>query len=363
MNKRIYNFSAGPAVLPEAVLKMASQEMLNYQNSGMSVMEMSHRSAVYQSIFDEAEKNLRTLLNIPENYQVLFLQGGATLQFSMVPINLMKHGKADYIITGTWAKKAFKEAQKFLDAKAIASSEDEGFKRIPNLDGLQIREDADYVHICENNTIAGTAFQHLPETHGKPLVSDMSSSILSKPIDVSAYGMIYAGAQKNVGPAGVTIVIIRKDLIREDLDPKTPLMLRYDTHDKANSMHNTPPTYPIYVCGLVFKWLLDLGGLEAIHTINLEKAALLYDFLDQSSLFKGTVDPKDRSIMNVCFTTGNPDLDQAFVKASKASGFENLKGHRSVGGMRASIYNAMPVEAVKALVSFMQTFESETKGV
>jgi phosphoserine aminotransferase len=363
MSKRIYNFSAGPAVLPEAVLKEAASEMLNYQNSGMSVMEMSHRSKVYQDIIDEAELNLRKLMNISDDYAVLFLQGGASTQFSMIPMNLMKNKEADFIITGQWAKKAYQEAKRYLKANVIASSEDKTYSYIPNLDNLNISEQADYVHICENNTIFGTKFHQIPNTNGKLLVSDMSSCILSEPIDVNKYALIYAGAQKNIGPAGTTIVIIRKELITEDVYPNTPTMLQYKIHYDNQSMYNTPPTYGIYLCGKVFKWLLDLGGLEAIYKINLEKANLLYDYLDQSKMFKATVDHPSRSIMNVCFVTGNDELDSKFIKEAKQAGFENLKGHRSVGGMRASIYNAMPREGVSALVDFMRNFENENKGV
>ncbi|MFU8793477.1 MAG: 3-phosphoserine/phosphohydroxythreonine transaminase [Acholeplasmataceae bacterium] len=356
--KRIYNFSAGPAILPEAVLEQAAQEMLNYKDSGMSVMEMSHRSALYQSIIDQAEADLRTLLNIPESYAVLFLQGGASTQFAMIPMNLLKHGVADYIITGSWAKKAYEEAQKYGNIKQIASSKDKNFAYIPDVENLDISPDTDYVHMCENNTIYGTKFYNLPNTKGKVLVSDMSSCILSEPIDVTKYGLIYAGAQKNIGPAGTTIVIIRKDLIRNDLDGSVPTMLRYDIHAENGSMYNTPPTYGIYLCGLVFKHLLKLGGLKAMYKINLEKANILYDYIDQSQLFFGTAEKKSRSLMNICFKTSDEALDQQFIKEAKAKGFENLKGHRSVGGMRASVYNAMPLEAVCALVDFMKAFES-----
>lgn len=356
--KRIYNFSAGPAILPEAVLNQAAEEMLNYKDSGMSVMEMSHRSALYQSIIDQAEADLRTLLNIPETYAVLFLQGGASTQFSMIPMNLLKTGVADYIITGSWAKKAYEEALKYGDVRVIASSKDKNFAYIPDCKSLDISPDADYVHMCENNTIYGTKFYELPLTKGKVLVSDMSSCILSEPVDVSKYGLIYAGAQKNIGPAGTTIVIIRKDLIRKDLDASVPTMLQYHIHDVNGSMYNTPPTYGIYLCGLVFKHLLNLGGLKAMHQINLEKANILYDYIDQSQLFFGTAEKKSRSLMNICFKTGDEVLDQQFIKEAKARGFENLKGHRSVGGMRASVYNAMPLEGVRALVDFMSAFES-----
>jgi phosphoserine aminotransferase len=355
--KRIYNFSAGPAILPEAVLKEAADEMLDYQGSGMSVMEMSHRSKIYQSIIDEAEKDLRTLLNIPSNYKVLFLQGGATTQFSMVPMNLMKHQVADYIITGQWATKAAEEAEKYVKVNRVASSEDKMFSYIPDVSNLNISEDADYVYMCDNNTIFGTKFKELPNTKGKVLVSDASSCFLSEPMDVTKYGIIFAGAQKNVGPAGTVIVIIREDLITKDLASYVPIMLRYDIHAENQSMYNTPPTYGIYLCGKVFKWLLNLGGLEAIYKINLEKANLLYDYLDQSKMFYGTVDKKSRSLMNVTFKSISEALDEKFIKEAKAAGFDNLKGYRTVGGMRASIYNAMPIEGVRALVEFMKTFE------
>lgn len=357
--KRIYNFSAGPAILPVEVLQEAANEMLDYQNSGMSVMEMSHRSKIYQQIIDEAEKDLRDLLHIPDNYKVLFLQGGATLQFSMVPMNLMKNGKADYIITGQWAKKAAEEAAKFGTVNIIASSQDKMFSYIPDLKNLPISEDADYVYMCDNNTIYGTKFKDLPNTKGKVLVSDASSCFLSEPIDVSRYGVIFAGAQKNVGPAGTVIVIIREDLIRKDIDPKTPIMLRYDTHSENGSMYNTPPTYGIYLCGKVFKWLKNKGGLEAMDKINREKAGILYDYLDASRMFHGTVEKDSRSLMNVTFKSISPELDDEFIKQAKAAGFDNLKGYRTVGGMRASIYNAMPIDGVKALVDFMREFEKK----
>ena len=356
---RVYNFSAGPAVLPEEVLKEAAAEMLDYQGTGMSVMEMSHRSKAYQRIIDEAEADLRDLLNIPENYKVLFLQGGAHLQFAMVPMNLMKNKVADYIITGQWAKRAWKEAQKFGMANAIASSEDETFSYIPDCSDLPISEDADYVYICENNTIYGTKFKTLPNTKGKILVSDVSSCFLSEPMDVSKYGIIYGGVQKNIGPAGVVIAIIREDLITEDVLPGTPTMLQYKTHADNGSMYNTPPAYGIYICGKVFKWLKKQGGLAVMKERNEAKAKVLYDFLDQSKLFKGTVRKEDRSLMNVPFVTGDKDLDAKFIKEAEAAGFTNLKGHRSVGGMRASIYNAMSLEGVEKLVAFMETFEKE----
>ena len=356
---RVYNFSAGPAVLPEEVLKEAAAEMLDYRGTGMSVMEMSHRSKAFETIIQEAEQDLRQLMNIPDNYRVLFLQGGAHLQFSMIPQNLMKNGVADYIITGQWAKKAFQEAQKYGKAVAVASSEDKTFSYIPDCSDLPIDEDADYVYICENNTIYGTKFKELPNTKGKTLVADVSSCFLSEPVDVSKYGVIYGGVQKNIGPAGVVIVIIREDLITEDVLPGTPTMCRYKIHADAKSLYNTPPAYGIYICGKVFKWLKKQGGLAAMKEYNEKKAAVLYDFLDQSRLFKGTVAKKDRSLMNVPFVTGDADLDAEFIKAAGEAGFVNLKGHRSVGGMRASIYNAMPIKGVEKLVEFMKKFEEE----
>lgn len=356
---RVFNFSAGPAVLPEEVLREAAAEMMDYKGCGMSVMEMSHRSKMFESIIGEAEADLRELLNIPDNYKVLFLQGGASQQFAMVPMNLFKNRVGDYIITGMWAKKACQEASLYGKANAVASSADKTFSYIPDVSDLPISEDADYVYICENNTIYGTKYKTLPNTKGKPLVADLSSCFLSEPVDVSKYGMIFAGVQKNVGPAGVVIAIIREDLITEDVLPGTPTMLRYKTHLDAGSLYNTPPAYGIYICGKVFKWLKNLGGLEAMQEINEKKAAILYEFLDQSKMFKGTVEKKDRSLMNVPFVTGDDELDALFVKESKAAGFENLKGHRSVGGMRASIYNAMPTEGVEKLVAFMKDFEEK----
>mgnify|MGYP000223185515 FL=1 len=356
---RVYNFSAGPAVLPEEVLKEAAAEILDYRGTGMSVMEMSHRSKSYETIIEDAESDLRDLLHIPENYKVLFLQGGGSTQFAMVPMNLMKNRVADYIITGQWAKKAHKEASIYGKANAIASSADKTFSYIPDCSDLPVSEDADYVYICENNTIYGTKFWTLPNTKGKLLVADQSSCFLSEPVDVSKYGLIFAGAQKNVGPAGTVIVIIREDLITEDVLEGTPTMLRYKIHADAKSLYNTPPTYGIYMCGKVFKWLKSKGGLEEMKKINEEKAKILYDFLDESKLFKGTVVKKDRSIMNVPFITGNEELDALFVKESKAAGLENLKGHRTVGGMRASIYNAMPKAGVEKLVEFMSDFEKK----
>ena len=357
--ERVYNFSAGPAVLPVEVLEEAAAEMLNYKGTGMSVMEMSHRSKAYQAIIDQAEQDLRDLMNIPDNYKVLFLQGGASQQFAMIPMNLMRNGVADYIITGQWAKKAYEEAKKYGKANAIASSADKTFSYIPDCSNLEISEDADYVYICENNTIYGTKFWELPNTKGKLLVSDVSSCFLSEPVDVSKYGIIYGGVQKNIGPAGVVIAIVREDLITDDVLPGTPTMLKYKTHADNGSMYNTPPAYGIYICGKVFKWLKKQGGLTVMKERNEAKAKVLYDFLDQSKMFKGTVEPKDRSLMNVPFVTGDKDLDAKFVKAAEAAGFVNLKGHRSVGGMRASIYNAMPIEGVEALVAFMKKFEEE----
>ena len=357
--KRVLNFSAGPSMLPGPVLEKAAKQMLNYENSGMSVMEMSHRSKAFEEIIKTAESDLRELMHIPDNYKVLFLQGGASQQFAMIPMNLMKNKVADYIVTGQWAKKAYQEAAKYGKVNKIASSEDKTFSYIPDCSDLPISEDADYVYICENNTIYGTKFKELPNTKGKTLVADVSSCFLSEPVDVSKYGIIYGGVQKNIGPAGVVIVIIREDLITEDVLPGTPTMLTYKTHADADSLYNTPPAYGIYICGKVFQWLKEMGGLEAMKERNERKAKILYDFLDQSKLFKGTVEKKDRSLMNVPFVTGSDELDAKFVKEAKAAGLENLKGHRSVGGMRASIYNAMPEEGVQALVDFMKKFEEE----
>lgn len=356
---RVYNFSAGPAVLPEEVLKEAAEEMLDYKGCGMSVMEMSHRSKVFEGIITEAEKDLRDLMNIPDHYKVLFLQGGASQQFAMIPMNLMKNKVGDYIITGQWAKKAYQEASIYGKANAIASSADQTFSYIPDCSNLPVSDNADYVYICENNTIYGTKFKTLPDTKGKTLVADVSSCFLSEPVDVTKYGIIFGGVQKNIGPAGMVIVIIREDLITEDTLPGTPTMLKYKTHADAKSLYNTPPAYGIYICGKVFKWLKSMGGLEAMKQRNEEKAGILYSFLDNSRLFKGTVVKEDRSLMNVPFVTGNEELDAKFVKEAKAAGLENLKGHRSVGGMRASIYNAMPKEGVEALVAFMKKFEEE----
>jgi len=356
---RVYNFSAGPAVLPEEVLLEAQAEMMDYNGTGMSVMEMSHRSKAFDQIIQEAEKDLRELMNIPENYKVLFLQGGASLQFAMIPMNIMKNKVADYIVTGQWAKKAWQEAQKYGKANKIASSEDKTFSYIPNCSDLPISEDADYVYICENNTIYGTKFKELPNTKGKDLVADVSSCFLSEPVDVSKYAIIYGGVQKNIGPAGMVIAIVREDLITDEVLPGTPTMMKYKTHADAGSMYNTPNCYCIYMCGKVFKWLKKQGGLAAMKERNEKKAKILYDFLDESKLFHGTVEKESRSLMNVPFVTGNPDLDAKFVKEAKEAGLENLKGHRTVGGMRASIYNAMPMEGVEALVEFMKKFEKE----
>ena len=354
---RVYNFSAGPAVLPEEVLQEAADEMLDYQGSGMSVMEMSHRSKVYDNIIKEAERDLRDLMNIPDNYKVLFLQGGASQFFAEVPMNLMKNRKAGYILTGQWAKKAFQEAKIYGEAVELASSADKTFSYIPDCSDLPITDDMDYVYICENNTIYGTKYKTLPNTKGKILVSDISSCFLSEPIDVTKYGVVYGGVQKNVGPAGVVIAIIREDLITDDVLPGTPTICQYKVQADAKSLYNTPPCYGIYICGKVFKWLKKRGGLQAMKEYNEKKAKILYDFLDQSKLFKGTVAKEDRSLMNVPFVTGDKDLDAEFVKEATAAGFINLKGHRTVGGMRASIYNAMPMEGVEKLVAFMKKFE------
>lgn len=357
---RVYNFSAGPSMLPLEVLQEAANEMCEYGQTGQSVMEMSHRSKEYQAIIDEAEADLRDLMQIPDNYKVLFLQGGASSQFCMVPMNLMtKNGKADYIITGQWAKKAFKEASRYGDCKAIASSEDKTFTYIPKVTAADVRPDADYVHICLNNTIYGTKYHQLPETGKVPLVADISSCIMSEPIDVNKFALLYAGAQKNLAPAGLTVVIVREDLIGHAMDI-TPTMFNYQIHADNGSMFNTPPCYTIYIAGKVMKWVKKtFGNLEALKAHNEKKAAILYNFLDQSKLFKGTVVPEDRSLMNVPFVTGNTDLDAEFVAAAKKAGFVNIKGHRTVGGMRASIYNAMPMEGVEKLVAFMAEFEKE----
>lgn len=358
--KRVYNFSAGPSMLPESVLRRAADEMLDYQGSGQSVMEMSHRSKIYEGIIGSAESLLREVMNIPDNYKVLFLQGGASSQFAMVPLNLMTgSNKADFVLTGQWATKAYKEAARYGTANVIASSKDKTFTYIPDLDPATFTKDADYFHICLNNTIYGTKYTKLPETGNVPLIADISSNVLSEPIDVSKFGLLYAGAQKNMGPAGLTVVIIREDLIGHAMDI-TPTMFNYQTHSENDSMFNTPPCYAIYICMLVLDWLKnEIGGLEEMKKINEKKAGILYNFLDNSKLFKGTVVPKDRSLMNIPFVTGNEELDAKFVKESSAADFVNLKGHRSVGGMRASIYNAMPVEGVEKLVEFMKEFEKK----
>ena len=357
---RVYNFSAGPSVLPESVLKRAAAEMMDYEGSGQSVMEMSHRSKVYETIIQGAEALLREVMNIPDNYKVLFLQGGASTQFAMIPLNLMnKSGKADFVITGQWATKAFQEASRYGEAKAVASSKDKTFSYIPKLDKSTFTPDADYFHICLNNTIYGTKFNELPDTGNVPLVADISSCILSEPLDVTKFGMLYAGAQKNLAPAGVTIAIIREDLIGNAKD-FTPTMLNYKTHADNDSMYNTPPCYPIYIAKLVLEWIKsEFGTIEKLGEYNKKKADILYNFLDNSKLFKGTVVKEDRSLMNVPFVTGDEELDAKFVKEATAAGFVNLKGHRSVGGMRASIYNAMPIEGVEKLVEFMADFEAK----
>ena len=355
---RVYNFSAGPAVLPEEVLQEAADEMLNYRGCGMSVMEMSHRGKIFDGIIKEAEADLRDLLQIPDNYKVLFLQGGAWTQFAAVPMNLMRNHCAAYVITGQWAKKAWQEARKYGDAIAVASSEDKTFSYIPDCSDLDIPEEADYVYICENNTIYGTKFKELPNTKGHDLVADVSSCFLSEPVDITKYAVMYGGVQKNIGPAGVVIAIIREDLIRDDVVPGTPTMLKWKTQADNDSLFNTPPAYGIYICGKVFKWIKKQGGLAAMKERNEKKAKLLYDFLDNSKLFKGTVRKEDRSLMNVPFVIGDKDLEARFIKEAEANGLMSLKGHRSVGGMRASIYNAMPYEGVEKLVAFMKDFES-----
>ena len=355
---RVYNFSAGPAVLPEEVLQEAADEMLNYRGCGMSVMEMSHRGKIFDGIIKEAEADLRDLLQIPDSYKVLFLQGGAWTQFAAVPMNLMRNHCAAYVITGQWAKKAWQEARKYGDAVAVASSEDKTFSYIPDCSDLDIPEEADYVYICENNTIYGTKFKELPNTKGHDLVADVSSCFLSEPVDITKYAVMYGGVQKNIGPAGVVIAIIREDLIRDDVLPGTPTMLKWKTQADNDSLFNTPPAYGIYICGKVFKWIKKQGGLAAMKERNEKKAKLLYDFLDSSSLFKGTVRKEDRSLMNVPFVIGDKDLEARFIKEAEANGLMSLKGHRSVGGMRASIYNAMPYEGVEKLVSFMKDFEA-----
>ena len=354
---RVYNFSAGPAMMPESVLEEIAAEVLNYHGSGMSVMEMSHRSPVFQEILSQAEADLRTLMHISDNYKVLFIQGGGTVQFAMVPMNLMKNGVACYVETGAWSKKAIAEAKRYGEVKIVASSADKNFSYLPDCSDLDIPDNADYVYICENETIHGVTWNKLPNTKGHVLVSDQSSMFLSKPCNVSDYGMIYAGVQKNVGPAGMVVCIIREDLIRDDLTD-LPIYLQYSTHAGAGSMYNTPNCWAIYCCGKVFKYLKSIGGLEEMHKRNLDKAKVFYDFLDSSKMFKGTVEPEFRSLMNIPFVTGSADLDKEVVAATKAAGYDNLKGHKSVGGLRASIYNAMPKEGVEALVEFLKNFEA-----
>ena len=355
---RVFNFSAGPAMLPEEVLREAAADMLDYHGCGQSVMEMSHRSAEFKAIIEQAEQDIRDLLEIPANYKVLFMQGGGNQQFAAVPLNLMKNGTADYILTGQWSKKAAKEAEKYGKVNIIASSEDKTWSYIPDCSDLPVSPEADYVYICENNTIYGTKYHELPDTKGKPLVADVSSCFLSEKHDVSRYGLLWGGVQKNVGPAGMAIVIIREDLIREDINPMTPVIMNYKVTADNGSLYNTPPCYTIYICGLVFQWLKKMGGLNEMHRRNVEKAGILYDYLDQSRLFRPTVEPASRSIMNVPFVTGDKELDAQFVKEATAAGLVNLKGHRTVGGMRASIYNAMPKAGVEALVAFMEKFEA-----
>ena len=358
---RIYNFSAGPAMLPEEVLKTAAAEMLDYHDSGMSVMEMSHRSKIYQSIIDEAEADLRKLIGIPENYKVLFMQGGATLGFAMIPMNFMVKGKIDLINTGVWTKKAIKDAKLFGEVNVVASGEENGFKKIPDVKSIKFNPDADYVYMCDNNTIYGTKFKEYPETGNVPLICDMSSCFLSEPIDVKKFGMIYAGAQKNVGPAGVTICIIHDDLLARTPRQPLPAYLDYRLHAENGSMYNTPPTYGIYICGLVFKWLLKEGGLAARKANNEKKAKILYDYLDSSKFFKPYVEKDSRSLMNVTFRTPSDELDAEFLEGAKKYRFTNLKGHRSTGGLRASLYNAMPIAGVEALVKYMKEFEEAHK--
>ena len=359
---RVYNFSAGPSMLPVEVLQRAADEMLDYKGSGQSVMEMSHRSKVFESIIQEAEQLVRELLNVPANYKVLFLQGGASTQFAAIPLNFMNgSNKADFIITGQWANKAYQEATKYGSARIVASSKDKTFSYIPKTTREDFDPEADYAYICFNNTIYGTKFNYIPDTGDVPLIADISSCIMSEPLDVTKFAMVYAGAQKNIGPAGLTLCIIREDMLGKARDI-TPTMLNYQIMAENDSLYNTPPCYAIYMCKLVLEHLKETGGLEAAKERNEKKAKLLYDYLDSSDLFKATVVPEDRSLMNVPFVTGNEELDAKFVKeASLAAGFINLKGHRTVGGMRASIYNAMPYEGVEALVDFMKKFEMENK--
>jgi len=352
---RVYNFSAGPSMLPLPVLEKAASELVNYGDAGMSVMEMSHRSPAYEAIIQKAEADLRKLMNVPDNYRILFLQGGASTQFAAVPLNLMTSGKADYVLSGQFSTKAYKEAQKYGDAKAIASSKEENFTVIPEITADMVRPDADYVHVCYNNTIYGTKFPAVPDTGDVPLVADMSSCIISEPVDVSKFGVIYAGAQKNMAPAGLTVVIVREDLLGK-ARPETPSMLDWQLMADNDSMYNTPPCYSIYMAGLVYEWILSIGGLEEMEKMNKEKAALLYDYLDSQDYYIAPVKKEYRSMMNVTFVTGNEDLDKKFPKEAEKAGLMNLKGHRSVGGMRASIYNAMPKEGIEALIAFMKDF-------
>ncbi len=362
---RVFNFSAGPAVLPEPVLEAAAKEMLDWHGCGMSVMELSHRSSEFAQILEEAESDLRSLASIPDNYKILFLQGGASSQFAAIPLNLMRakgsesFGIADYIITGSWSKKAWKEARRYGDARIAFSTEKEGYTRVPKQEELSLSPDADYVYMCENETIYGVKFHDLPDTKGIPLVADVSSCFLSETFDITKYGVMYGGVQKNIGPAGVVIVIAREDLISDEVPKICPTMLNWKTQADANSLYNTPPTWGIYICGLVFKWIIEQGGLKELQKRNEHKASLLYDFIDESKLFKATVAKEDRSLMNVPFVTGDGELDAKFVAEAKVAGIVNIKGHRSVGGMRASIYNAMPEEGVLALIDFMNAFEKE----
>lgn len=360
--QRAFNFNAGPAALPEPVLRQAAAQMLDYNGTGISVMEMSHRSTAFTRIIEDAEGRLRDLLAIPSNYHVFFMQGGGTGQFAAVPMNLMVTGAADYVVTGTWSKKAYKEACLYGEARVAATSEDVNFTAMPSPQDIQVSSDASYVYICQNETINGTAWHELPNTQGKPLVADLSSCFLAEPIDVSRYGLLWAGAQKNVGPAGVTIVIARDDLVSEPAFDATPTILNYQTMVSSKSLYNTPPCWPIYICGLVFQWIEEQGGLVAMDKQNRAKAALLYDCIDTSDFYRGTARPDCRSIMNVTFSTGDPITDAAFIAASAEAGFVGLKGHRSVGGIRASLYNAVPYEAVEALVAFMRDFESSSRS-
>ena len=357
--KRVFNFSAGPAILPEEVILETQKELFDYENTGMSVMEMSHRSKPFEKILNDAINDLKEIMNIPDNYKIIFVQGGASMQFAGVPLNLMKNKKADYILTGQFSTKAYQEAKLYGDVKVLASSKESNFTYIPDCSDLDVREDADYVYICENNTIYGTKFKELPNTKGKPLVSDQSSCFLSEPIDVSKYGVIYAGVQKNVGPAGLVIMIIREDLINDDLAFTVPTMLKWKTQVDNNSLYNTPNCFSIYICGKVFKWIKNTGGLEAMKQRNIEKANVLYDYLDSQDFYIAPAQKDSRSIMNVTFKTKSPELDDLFVTKAKENNIVNIKGHRSVGGMRASIYNAMPKEGVVALVEFMKQFAKE----